>query len=211
MRLLAADVRLARGRRPAAPGASSFATAFTLRVGASADDAIEVISTGAVTLTDAGLNLGKQDTTNYPVLTGARFTSVPIAAGQDVGLARLRFVARSANSPEFVVRIRAQAHDSAPAFTTATSDISGRTLTTAYVDWSVPEWGVNQDDAGTLSPDLSRPIRLYGNLPERAVVGQEFRVQRKALCIIKNFFSNCHDIRPILAVSRHKYVSKLSF
>ena len=158
MRLLAADVRLARGRRPAAPGASSFATAFTLRVGASADDAIEVISTGAVTLTDAGLNLGKQDTTNYPVLTGARFTSVPIAAGQDVGLARLRFVARSANSPEFVVRIRAQAHDSAPAFTTATSDISGRTLTTAYVDWSVPEWGVNQDDAGTLSPDLSAVV-----------------------------------------------------
>ena len=134
-------------------------TEYAGQVRAADDDAFEIMSTGAMWVVGEPGALGKQDVTDLAVVTGYRFTNVDLAPGSLVQSAHLRLTARVHNTPEIVLRIRAEASDHANAFTDAAFDITRRSLTTAYVDWSIPAWSTGQSDEDTLSPDLSPVIQ----------------------------------------------------
>ena len=124
------------------------------QVASSADDAHEVVASGAVNATDTILRLGR-DQTPEVTFVGVRFTGVMIVQGGGVPFAQLRLVSTSANSKPCVLRVYGELAANSAAFTTAAGDITGRARTTAYVDWDVPAWSPAQDDASTLSPDLA--------------------------------------------------------
>ena len=110
-----------------------------------------------MTLEEQGA-FGLQSVTDDEAITGLRWDT-GLASGAQIDTAQIRLTARGNNSDPFTVRIRAQAADAGAAFTSATSDISSRPLTTAFVDWSIPAWGTSQYDASTWTPDLSTVVQ----------------------------------------------------
>ena len=146
-------------------GAALDLVMFNGQVGASSDGAHEVtgaINAGEVTVVGEGA-LGKQRTTDYPIVTGLRIDNVELPQGVAIAYAHLRFVCRAGNTDPFVVRIQAQAADNAPSFTTTNGDISARALTTAYADWSIPLWTSGQDDADTITVDIAAVVQEVVN------------------------------------------------
>jgi hypothetical protein len=160
MKALRASLRTARRGARIADKPSVQLQAATLQVSGGADDADERTSSNAVFVTLTQLRFGVS-TAN--MRAGVRFDALPLAKDAPVSLARLRFVSGGANSDPLTVRIRAQAHDDAPAFTSTDADLTSRSTTTAYVDWVMPAWSPDQDDADTISPDISSVMQEVVN------------------------------------------------
>lgn len=132
-------------------------TDVSISVAAGADDAREL--DGAMDLTNAILRMG-----SVPGgLVGYRFLGVPAVNGATMMYVFIQFAAAGGGGAPAVLRIQAQAADNAGAFTSATNDISNRTLTTAYVDWSPGAWEGGQSDAATRTPDLSAVMQEVVN------------------------------------------------
>ena len=129
----------------------------SIAVAASADDAREIDT--VVTLTDTLLRLGSTG----GGLAGFRFQAVPVANAATVSDVFIQFTAAGGNTLDAVLRIHAEANDDAPTFTTTANDISDRTLTTAYVDWTPEAWDTAQADAATRTPDLSAVLQEVVN------------------------------------------------
>ena len=146
-----------------------FGAEWAGQVVAAEDDGHEVLSSGVVVLDDGVLRLGAHQSDFVPpnasLLTGVRLVDVPISQGETIDQAFVRFVARNGNTYEVILRIRAELTGNASAFTTANGNLSGRALTTAYVDWTVPVWAGYQDDAGTITPDISSVLQEVVNQP----------------------------------------------
>ena len=106
-----------------------------LRVLQSSDDALE--NAGSVSLTGT-LNI--QDADDYG---GLRFQNLPIPAGATINSANLRFSITSTAQDDPDLSVYCEAADDATTFTTGASDISNRTLTTAFTDWDVTGVGAN--------------------------------------------------------------------
>ena len=134
-------------------------TEFSTQVIAGADDASEFLDTNEVVLNAEQVPLGHATETHRVVMSGARFQSVPLAQGESVPFARLKFTSRYYNASDLGVLIRAHAIANAPAFTTNSGDLSDRTLTTASVLWVPPYWNTNQYDADTWTPDVSAIVQ----------------------------------------------------
>ena len=125
------------------------------RVAAASDDAEELLSSNAVDLSGAALQLidsgGAQQ-------VGMRFQNLLIPPGSTVTNAYLEFTTDAVQSGSTNLTFRAEAADDPPTFGVPNSDISVRTLTTASVAWnSVPSW--NTLDETHQTPDLSSVIQ----------------------------------------------------
>jgi len=100
--------------------------------------------------------------TNEDELVGLRFGSVDIPQGATVTSARLVLTPTStqsgASGEQWVVK--AQSSDNAPTFTSTSGDISGRTTTSASVNWNVPDTTV---DNPVNSPDLTSVVQEVVN------------------------------------------------
>lgn len=123
----------------------------TLQVAANSDDANEK-SDGTVNLNSSTINA-------TAIISGYRFTTVPIEPGSTVTAASLEFYLTGGTyAPD--ARIRAHAHDNAATFTTSTSNISGRSQTTAYTDWTDTDngagWYTTQDIAAVVQEIIDR-------------------------------------------------------
>ena len=78
---------------------------------------------------------------NVEQIVGVRFRNVTIPAGAIVTNAYIVFATDETNSRDTSLTIRGQDIGDAPTFTSANSDISSRTTTTAVADWrNIPEW-----------------------------------------------------------------------
>jgi hypothetical protein len=143
-------------------GAGGGACPIDKFIAVASDDAEESVSSGSVNLTSSDLELiadgGDQ-------LVGLRFTSIDIDQGATITNAYVEFTAQEApkaNAAELY--FKAQDIDTAPTFTTTTSDISNRTTTTASVTWaSVAPWDTN--GAQYQSPDISSVIQEIVDRP----------------------------------------------
>ena len=113
-------------------------TTLALKVGASADDASETAGTVSITAT-----FFLSDSTDE--YHGFRWQNVTIAPGATINSAILTVYVQSGGNDEPLHRAWGQAADNAAAFTTGASDISGRTKTTAAVDWSSADLGSGND------------------------------------------------------------------
>ena len=161
MKRVAAVKRARRRGRAPTRGVGGTLQAFSGRIVSAADDALETVADGSITLAEQGA-FGLQSVTDDEVITGLRW-SLPLESGATVEHASVRFTARGNNGDAFTVRIRAQAADAGAAFASATSNISARATTTAFVDWLIPAWATGQNDEGTRTPDLSSVIQEVVN------------------------------------------------
>ena len=141
-------------------------TGFEAQISANADDGLEYLHTGSVVLDggtlflayDGGVGLAEGKT-----LVAVRFPGVTLAQSESVSLARLRFVASNGNAAPVLLRVWCEAADDSAALTTAAGSLSARAKTTAYYDWDVPEWGINQDDASTRTDELAPLVQEVVN------------------------------------------------
>lgn len=133
-------------------------TTVVSTIGAESDDAEEYVSNGNMNLTSSDLELtyegGSAANDQY---VGIRFIDVNVPPGSFITNAFLTFNHDSDNNGLTNLVIRAEDIDNAPTFTTANSNISNRTLTTATANWNnvVPWTGNNDYD----SPNISNVIQ----------------------------------------------------
>ena len=132
-------------------------------VAASADDAEEVVSSGIVSISGTSIEL--QDDR----IAGFRFEGIEIPQGATIAHAWIQFTSAitvaSGGTAAAMVDIYGEAADDAAAFTTGTADISGRTPTTATVEWSLPEssgasaWTIGDRSPNQRTPDLATIVQ----------------------------------------------------
>ncbi len=115
-------------RRNTVPGNGGPQT-FDGQVGASSDDAFET-SSGVVLIDVAQTNVDHADE-----WYGQRWTSVTIPNGATIDAATLDLSLYHANFDEPLHAFYAEDEDNPGTFTTASNDISGRTQTTATMNW----------------------------------------------------------------------------
>jgi hypothetical protein len=153
-------------------------TGLDLAVAGSADDAEERTSGGTVTLGSGDLNLGQDGARAQHV--GMRFAGVTIPRGATITDASVQFQVDEASTAPANLAIAGQAADSAPAFTTATGNVSSRTRTAAAVSWAPAAWptagarGADQRTpnlAAVLQEIVSRPGWDSGNALALIVTG----------------------------------------
>ena len=136
-------------------------TSVTSQVGASTDDA-EEDPAGVVSLTSSDLELILEGSVVQVV--GMRFPAVTIPKGATIQGATIQFTVDEVSTAATSLTFRGQAIDNAPAFTTATGNISSRSTTSASASWSPPAWSVvGEAGPAELSADLSPVIQEVVN------------------------------------------------
>jgi hypothetical protein len=151
---------------------------FEKRVAASADDAEQNPSTGAVDLTSSDIELVLDGGVNQMV--GLRFTGVTIPQGATIANAWVQFKVDETGSTATSVNVQGQADDNPLTFTTAANNVGSRPRTAATVNWVPPAWTVvGQAGPGQQTPNLasviqeivSRPGWVSGNALALIVTG----------------------------------------
>lgn len=150
----------ARSRQWGSPGEPT-----AIEIAASADDGNEDTASGSVNI--VGTTIGFQDNR----LAAFRFTELMVSQGDTIQNARIQFTATFTNFPPDnsqagEITIWCEDTDDAAAITPGiTSDISGRTKTTASVVWTMPEsvgsnlWVDGERGGNQQTPDLSGPMQ----------------------------------------------------
>ena len=129
------------------------------RVAARTDDAEEGTN-GEIGLTSSDLELTVAWENDFePQLVGLRFRALTVPRDASVTAAYVQFQSDETHSGTTRLRIRAQAGDDAPPFSSATNDISSRSLGESFVEWSPEPWTVvGAAGARQRTPDLSPVI-----------------------------------------------------
>jgi hypothetical protein len=141
-------------------------TSIDRAVAAGTDDAEENTSSGWMNLTSSDLELVTDETINQRV--GMRFANVSIPPNATITRAYVQFTVKEAvGSTGLSLTIKGFAQDNTATFTTATSNISSRPVTTATVTgWAPPLWptigaaGVDQR-----TPELKTIVQEIVNRP----------------------------------------------
>ena len=124
---------------------------FNTSVAASSDDARQSGGSGTMNLTGSTINSGATNT-----WIGLRFTNVTIPAGSTINSAYISVRTTTEDDPD--LDIYGEDTDDAATFTTTNNDISGRTLTTAKVNWTATNIGTatwcNSPDIATVIQEI---------------------------------------------------------
>ena len=161
LRLSANDGELSASDDVAVTVTSGGGTGVTSQVGASADDA-EEDPAGVVSLTSSDLELILESSTVQVV--GMRFPAVTIPKGVTIQSAKIQFEVDEVSTGATSLTFHGQAIDNAPAFTTATANISSRVKTSAAATWAPPAWSVvGEAGPAELTSDLSPVIQEIVN------------------------------------------------
>jgi len=156
-------------------------------IGASSDDAEEFVSTGAVSYTSTDLELVQDtDTGTNDQIIGLRFNNINIPKSSTILRAYIQFKTDELNSGTTNLVFHGELADDSATFTSASSNISSRTLTSNSVPWDdVKEWDSNGESGlDQRSPYLnilvneiiSQPGWLVGNAITFIVSGSGKRV-----------------------------------
>lgn len=141
-----------------------FAGYQTIAITASADDAEEDVSDGSVSINDVELEF-TTDAVDAEQYIGLRFNNVNIPRNSTVTSAYIQLGSHSGpgDGTYTVYSIYAQKADHASTFSTTTSDISSRQLTTSQAFWAPRVWGANTRGANQKTVDLSAVIQEVVN------------------------------------------------
>jgi hypothetical protein len=133
-------------------GVAVEAASLERRVAAASDDAEESAS-GSVSLSSGDLELTYDSSLQ---IVGLRFAGVGIPRGSLVTAAWVQFEVDETDATDTRLSVRAEASDSAGAFTTSSRNLSLRPTTLASVSWTPPAWGsTGAAGADQRTPDLS--------------------------------------------------------
>ena len=155
------------------------------RVGASADDAEEGVTSGSVTTASGDLGMALDGST--PQIVGVRFSGLAIPQGATIFEAWIQFGVDETGSGAATLTLQAQTADNSAAFQAAAQNISSRTRTAAAVTWSPAAWTtVGAAGPAQRTPDLrailqqvvSRPGWASGNALAVIVSGTGGRIAK---------------------------------
>ncbi len=133
-----------------------------IRLGA--DDAEERYN-GSVLLNSSDLDL-TADGNRFMRATGLRFTGVSLPPGAVITSAYVQFRADEVGSGAAALTVRAQAADTAPAFSSTAGSLSTRATTAASAAWAPPDWTVvGASGAGQRTSDLSAVVQEVVSRP----------------------------------------------
>ncbi len=142
------------------PGCGS-PTVFQLRETQGNNDAEENLATGAMDRTSTDLELASEDLGDKQAI-GIRFQSITIPQFSTINSAFIDFTVDETDSIPTSLRIFGEDIDTSPQFTTGSGNITGRTPTSASVDWdSLPAW--NTVGATETTPDLAAILQEIVN------------------------------------------------
>ena len=85
---------------------------------------------------------------------GMRFNGLDIPTGAIVTAAYIQFTADASNTNAANLTIYGHDHDNAPAFQDVNYDVSGRTKTSASINWTPPSWSSGDVGLDQQTPDL---------------------------------------------------------
>ena len=135
---------------------------YARRIAAYTDDAEQVGTTVTTTTTASSpMTLGR-DPSNANTTAGLRFSGVQVPKGATITSATLVFTPDATpGSGTVTVNIDGEAADNAATYSTASSNISSRTLTSAgnRVSWSVGTWTASTANANSTTPDLKNIVQ----------------------------------------------------
>ena len=120
-------------------------TTVSSQIASSAQDAEENVLTGAISLTSPDLDFLFDGPDDHENQVGLHFTGLNIPAGATIQSAHIQFTADEAHSGTMSMLIYGEAADNPQIWSTASSDITGRTKTTASIIWSPLDWTVLQE------------------------------------------------------------------
>ncbi len=122
----------------------------------SSDDAKESAS-GYVNLASIDLEMG--EVSKGPQTVGLRFRDLEIPVGSTIANAYVQFTAEEDDSGQTDLSIRGEKIGDAGAFVNNNGDITGRTPTSASVDWDVPSWIAGDAGDAQKTPDIASVIQ----------------------------------------------------
>ncbi len=149
-------------------------TSTERRVAASADDA-EQSSSGSMSLTSSRLQL-IHDSSDQ--IVGMRWRNLGIPQGAVITGAYIQFFAAESQTEATSLVFRGQASDNAPAFTSSSKNVSGRSRTSATVNWKPSSWRSGDVTATQRTPDLKAIVQ--------EIVGRPGWAANNGLAIIVN-------------------------
>src|SRR3990167_690059 len=112
------------------------------------DDYVEEASTGAMTLTSTDLDIVQES--GAAKYVGLRFNGVNIPQGATITSAAVVFYVDSTTSTSLTLDIDGQKIGNAPAFTSASGNLSSRAGTSAVESWSPGAWWVAGETQATV-------------------------------------------------------------
>ena len=136
------------------------------RIAASTDDAEEAAS-GTMYFDSSDLELvDDPDFNGVGQTVGLRFSDMGIPQGAVITAAYLQFQVDELDGETAALQIRAQAADTAGAFSAASGDLSARATTGSVVDWSPEAWTtVGAAGPAQRTPDLSGLVQQIVDRP----------------------------------------------
>ena len=153
-----------------------------VRVNSGTNDAEQRLDTNAIDIASSDLEL-IQDPASSNQEVGMRFTIVNIPVGATINNAYIEFETDEITSGTTNLTVWGEANDNPAAFSTATSNITNRTKTSASVAWNtVPAWNTVSEKHQTpnISPVIqqivSRPGWVSGNNIVIIITGSGSRV-----------------------------------
>ena len=133
-------------------------------ISASSDDAEERVSNSSVQFTSTDLELVDDGTREQ--LVGLRFTDITIPNQSTIENAYIQFQADETNTGAISLTIEGEAIDDASTFASVAGNISLRSVTSAFVLWSPPDWtAIGEAGPDQRTPDVSSVIQEIVNRP----------------------------------------------
>jgi hypothetical protein len=129
-------------------------------IAASADDARESTGTTAVNISSTTLFLAGN-------IVGLRFTGLAALAGRTIVQANIQLTSSGTEGAvnNGVFLIKGEAADSAAQYVAVNGNISGRSLTTAARNWTVPGWASGDRTVRQRSPDVRAIVQEIADRP----------------------------------------------
>lgn len=143
-------------------------TTITQGIGSGSNNAEQTISSGSVRSNPDILEIHNIGSSQYQLI-GLRFPNLNIPQGAVITEAFIQFRCKDPNSGAVTTRIYGQNHDNAAAFSSSTNNISGRTKTSEFVDWTISNsWSQDSrynsvDISSIIQPIVNRPGWTAGN------------------------------------------------
>ena len=135
------------------------------RIASSMDDVEQNGTNGSMYTDSSDIEL-VNDGSRGDQTIGLRFTGINIPQGATINNAYIQFTTDETSSGTTNLTIRGQDVNDAPAFTTSTNNVSGRTTTSASVNWNPPAWNsVGAAGLGQRTPGIESIIQEIVDRP----------------------------------------------
>lgn len=138
---------------------------FTSRISLGSDDA-EESAKGSVVLNGDDIELVYDTKSTGSQVVGLRFNGISIPNGATITKAYIQFTVDEKTNAGCTLAIKGENIDHAPTFSTANNNVSGRSKTTASVNWVPLGWtAVGLAGAAQQTPDLKSIVQEIVNRP----------------------------------------------